>query len=118
MDLAIVIPLIVVFLLLKGFFSGSEIAMVNSDKLKSHFEDNPTDLDALKHDIVANFDVLLKIKLYIMQGEAVRYIQVNNTYNASFLFFCNELMTEIELNGFCSSFYFHIRHKLKFKANG
>lgn len=34
MDLAIVIPLIIVFLLLKGFFSGSEIAMVNSDKLK------------------------------------------------------------------------------------
>lgn len=26
--------LMVIFLLLKGFFSGSEIAMVNSDKLK------------------------------------------------------------------------------------
>jgi putative hemolysin len=34
MDLAVVIPVILLFLLLKGFFSGSEIAMVNSDKLK------------------------------------------------------------------------------------
>lgn len=34
MDWAIELLLIVIFLLLKGFFSGSEIAMVNSDKLK------------------------------------------------------------------------------------
>jgi len=34
MNLGIEILLMVVFLLLKGFFSGSEIAMVNSDKLK------------------------------------------------------------------------------------
>ena len=34
MEWAVEIALIVVFLLLKGFFSGSEIAMVNSDKVK------------------------------------------------------------------------------------
>jgi len=34
MDWAIELILIIFFLLLKGFFSGSEIAMVNSDKLK------------------------------------------------------------------------------------
>ncbi len=34
MDLALELILIVFFLVLKGFFSGSEIAMVNSDKLK------------------------------------------------------------------------------------
>lgn len=34
MDLAFELILIAFFLLLKGFFSGSEIAMVNSDKLK------------------------------------------------------------------------------------
>ncbi len=34
MDLFLEIVLMVVFLILKGFFSGSEIAMVNSDKLK------------------------------------------------------------------------------------
>ena len=33
-DLILELLLIVVFLMLKGFFSGSEIAMVNSDKLK------------------------------------------------------------------------------------
>ncbi|MBF0263920.1 MAG: HlyC/CorC family transporter [Gammaproteobacteria bacterium] len=34
MDLTIELFLIIFFLILKGFFSGSEIAMVNSDKLK------------------------------------------------------------------------------------
>ena len=34
MDWLTEILLIVIFLILKGFFSGSEIAMVNSDKLK------------------------------------------------------------------------------------
>jgi putative hemolysin len=34
MDWAVELVLIIFFLLLKGFFSGSEIAMVNSDKLK------------------------------------------------------------------------------------
>jgi len=34
MDWAVELILIIFFLLLKGFFSGSEIAMVNSDKLK------------------------------------------------------------------------------------
>lgn len=34
MDWGLELALIVVFLLLKGFFSGSEIAMVNSDKVK------------------------------------------------------------------------------------
>jgi len=34
MELALELLLIVFFLILKGFFSGSEIAMVNSDKLK------------------------------------------------------------------------------------
>ena len=34
MDWAVGLFLIVFFLILKGFFSGSEIAMVNSDKLK------------------------------------------------------------------------------------
>jgi CBS domain containing-hemolysin-like protein len=34
MDLIIAIPIMLLFLLLKGFFSGSEIALVNSDKIK------------------------------------------------------------------------------------
>jgi putative hemolysin len=34
MDLVWAVPLMIVFLILKGFFSGSEIAMVNSDKYK------------------------------------------------------------------------------------
>jgi len=34
MDLTIELFIILFFLILKGFFSGSEIAMVNSDKLK------------------------------------------------------------------------------------
>lgn len=34
MEILIIIPILLMFLLLKGFFSGSEIAMVNSDKLK------------------------------------------------------------------------------------
>ena len=34
MELATEILIILGFLVLKGFFSGSEIAMVNSDKLK------------------------------------------------------------------------------------
>lgn len=38
MDWVTEVILIVVFLLLKGFFSGSEIAMVNSDKLKLRHE--------------------------------------------------------------------------------
>jgi CBS domain containing-hemolysin-like protein len=36
MDLLIIFLTMVVLLLLKGFFSGSEIALVNSDKLKMH----------------------------------------------------------------------------------
>lgn len=36
MDLLLIIVAMVVLLLLKGFFSGSEIALVNSDKLKLH----------------------------------------------------------------------------------
>ena len=38
MDLSVEILLIFVFLLLKGFFSGSEIAIVNSDKFKLRHE--------------------------------------------------------------------------------
>ena len=34
MDLIIALLVILVFLVLKGFFSGSEIAVVNSDKIK------------------------------------------------------------------------------------
>ncbi len=34
MDLLIILPLMVLLLLLKGFFSGSEIALVNADKIK------------------------------------------------------------------------------------
>jgi len=36
MDILLIIIAMVVLLLLKGFFSGSEIALVNSDKLKLH----------------------------------------------------------------------------------
>jgi CBS domain containing-hemolysin-like protein len=36
MDLLLLLLLMAVFLLLKGFFSGSEIALVNADKLKLH----------------------------------------------------------------------------------
>ena len=36
MDILIIVPIMVVLLLLKGFFSGSEIALVNSDKIKLH----------------------------------------------------------------------------------
>ena len=34
MDLLFTLPVMVVLLLLKGFFSGSEIALVNADKIK------------------------------------------------------------------------------------
>ncbi len=34
MDVLVALPVIVLFLLLKGFFSGSEIALVNTDKIK------------------------------------------------------------------------------------
>ncbi len=36
MDITFIILLIIIFILLKGFFAGSEIAMVNVDKLKLH----------------------------------------------------------------------------------
>ncbi|MBT8421243.1 MAG: hemolysin family protein [Gammaproteobacteria bacterium] len=36
MDLIFIFPFMIVLLLLKGFFSGAEIALVNSDKLKLH----------------------------------------------------------------------------------
>ena len=40
MDLLIIFLIMVVLLLLKGFFSGSEIALVNSDKFKMHHKAN------------------------------------------------------------------------------
>jgi len=40
MDLLLIPLIMVLLLLLKGFFSGSEIAMVNSDKLKMHHRAN------------------------------------------------------------------------------
>jgi len=40
MDLVIIFLTMVVLLLLKGFFSGSEIALVNSDKFKIHHKAN------------------------------------------------------------------------------
>jgi CBS domain containing-hemolysin-like protein len=40
MDLLIIFLTMVLLLLLKGFFSGSEIALVNSDKLKLHHKAN------------------------------------------------------------------------------
>jgi len=40
MDLLIILLTMVVLLLLKGFFSGSEIALVNSDKFKIHHQAN------------------------------------------------------------------------------
>jgi putative hemolysin len=40
MDFLMVVPVMVLLLLLKGFFSGSEIALVNSDKLKLHHKAN------------------------------------------------------------------------------
>ena len=40
MDLLLFLFAMVLLLLLKGFFSGSEIALVNSDKLKMHHQAN------------------------------------------------------------------------------
>jgi CBS domain containing-hemolysin-like protein len=40
MDLLLILLAMVLLLLLKGFFSGSEIALVNSDKLKMHHKSN------------------------------------------------------------------------------
>ncbi|MDH3901454.1 MAG: CNNM domain-containing protein, partial [Gammaproteobacteria bacterium] len=40
MDLLLILLTMVVLLLFKGFFSGSEIALVNSDKLKMHHRAN------------------------------------------------------------------------------
>ncbi len=40
MDLVLIFLMMVVLLLLKGFFSGSEIALVNSDKFKMHHKAN------------------------------------------------------------------------------
>ena len=40
MDFLILLLVMVILLLLKGFFSGSEIALVNSDKLKMHHKAN------------------------------------------------------------------------------
>ena len=38
MDLILQLLVILIFLLLKGFFSGSELAMVNSDKIHLRHE--------------------------------------------------------------------------------
>jgi len=40
MDLLVLLLVMLLFLLLKGFFSGSEIALVNADKLKLHHKAN------------------------------------------------------------------------------
>ena len=40
MDFLIILLVMVLLLFLKGFFSGSEIALVNSDKLKMHHKAN------------------------------------------------------------------------------
>jgi CBS domain containing-hemolysin-like protein len=40
MHILIILPVMVFLLLLKGFFSGSEIALVNSDKIKLHHKAN------------------------------------------------------------------------------
>lgn len=40
MDFLVILLVMVLLLLLKGFFSGSEIALVNSDKLKLHHKAN------------------------------------------------------------------------------
>jgi putative hemolysin len=40
MELYYIVPIMVVLLLLKGFFSGSEIALVNADRLKLHHKAN------------------------------------------------------------------------------
>ena len=40
MDLLIIFLVMALLLLLKGFFSGSEIALVNSDKFKMHHKAN------------------------------------------------------------------------------
>ena len=40
MDILIILSIMLVLLLLKGFFSGSEIALVNSDKIKLHHQAN------------------------------------------------------------------------------
>ena len=40
MDLLLILVVMLVLLLLKGFFSGSEIALVNSDKFKMHHKAN------------------------------------------------------------------------------
>ena len=40
MDLYYIVPIMVILLLLKGFFSGSEIALVNADRLKLHHKAN------------------------------------------------------------------------------
>jgi CBS domain containing-hemolysin-like protein len=46
MDFLILLLVMVILLLLKGFFSGSEIALVNSDKLKMHHKANQGDRGA------------------------------------------------------------------------
>ena len=40
MDILLIIIVMLALLLLKGFFSGSEIALVNADKLKLHHKSN------------------------------------------------------------------------------
>ncbi|MEA2081039.1 MAG: CNNM domain-containing protein, partial [Pseudomonadota bacterium] len=40
MEFLVILLVMVLLLLLKGFFSGSEIALVNSDKLKLHHKAN------------------------------------------------------------------------------
>ena len=53
--------------------------VLNSDKLKSHFEDNPTDLDALKHDIVLQPQQmkksLQKVPAYLLSTTELRLLQ-------------------------------------------
>lgn len=52
--------------------------IINSEKLKAHFEDNPTDLDALQHDIVlkpqAVNKALAKIPSYLLSSTELQML--------------------------------------------
>ena len=65
MDWLIEIFVILLFLVLKGFFSGSEIAMVNSDKLKVRHQAKMGDAGAkLVLNLFKTPDVILPRKLF------------------------------------------------------